>query len=194
MTAPAPPTGLPPPDPAPARPKPRLLNGSFLFMVAFAVAGGVACYTLRGPEVFWASIEDDGKLFLTVVPVVAGAILLASFAQVLMPTGHVKRWLGQGTGLRGLLTGTVLGAFLPGGPMASFPLMLAVIGAGADYAVAVAVLNSWALFGIHRLLVWELPLMGGEFVAIKMAATIALPILSGWLAALLFLRFPPRRQ
>src|SRR5262245_20897676 len=90
----------PPPPPSPQK-KRRLLNGQLLFMMGFALSCGIACYVLKGPEIFWESIEGDAWLLLTMIPVTGGAVILASFAQVLLPTHHVRRWIGQGSGLRG---------------------------------------------------------------------------------------------
>src|SRR5258708_34687030 len=105
-------------DPSPPSPLPRppsllrrLTEGSFLFLVAFVVAGGVACYWLRGPEVFWQTSEEHLWLLLAIAPVLAGAVLLGAFIQALIPAGYVRARLGEGAGLRGIGIRSVLGLF-----------------------------------------------------------------------------------
>jgi len=189
-------TPLPPTDsgiPTSARseaPRRKLIDGSFLFIVAFALASATGCYWLKGPDIFVQALYDEGDLLVRVVPVVAGAVLLAAFVQVLVPTDLVKRWLGQDSGWKGVAVASILGAWVPGGPMASFPLMLAVIGAGAHIAASVAFLTSWSVLAVQRLIVWEIPLMGGDFALVRFLSSALLPPLAGWWAAWLHTRLP----
>lgn len=179
--------------PASARtgpPRRKLIDGSFLFVVGFAAASAAGCWWLNGPEVFFEALRDEGDLMLRLVPVIAGAVLLAAFVQVLVPTEVVKRWLGAESGWKGVAVASVIGAFVPGGPMASFPLMMAVIGAGAHVAASVAFLTSWSVLAIQRLIVWEIPLMGGDFALVRFLSSALLPPLAGWWAAWLYTRWP----
>ena len=49
--------------------------------------------------------------------------------------------------------------------------------AGADAGALIAFIASWSLLGFNRLIVWELPLLGVEFTAIRYVACLPLPIL-----------------
>src|SRR5579883_1128873 len=104
-TPPAPPTFLR-----------RLTDGSFLFLVAFASVSAIACYVLKGPAVFWQTLDEHAWLLLAIAPVLAGAVLLGAFIQVLIPPGYVRSRLGEGSGLRGIGIGSFIGLFIPGGP------------------------------------------------------------------------------
>src|SRR5258708_39087032 len=117
MAEPSPPSPLPRP-PCLLR---RLTEGSFLFLVAFVVAGGVACYWLRGPEVFWQTSEEHLWLLLAIAPVLAGAGLLGGFIPALVPPGDVRARLGGGGGVRGIGSGRRIGLFVPGGPTVPIP-------------------------------------------------------------------------
>jgi hypothetical protein len=48
----------------------------------------------------------------------------------------------------------------------------------------VAYMTSWSLFGMRRIIAWEAPLMGGRFVAIRVLASLAFPVIAGWLVKL----------
>ena len=52
----------------------------------------------------------------------------------------------------------------PGGPITIFPIAAAFVAIGADTGAAIAFITSWTLLGYARILVWELPFFGGEFV------------------------------
>ncbi len=183
-------------EPSPERsssPRRRLVDGSLLFLIAFATASATGCYLLNGPEIFVQALHDELALVLNVLPVIIGAVLLAACLQVLVPLDVVRRRLGHGSGWRGMLLATTIGLFVPGGPMASFPLMLAVMGAGADVAASVAFLTSWSVLGLQRVIVWEIPLMGGNFAFVRFLASLPLPIITGMLAVWLMRRWakPP---
>lgn len=169
-----------PPPPSTPPPRRRLVDGSLLSLIAFATASAIGCYLAKGPDAFVQALHDEVGLVLRVLPVVTGAVLLAACLQVLLPIDAVKRQLGQDFGWRGLLLATTLGLLVPGGPMASFPLMLAVMGAGADVAASVAFLTSWSVLGLQRVIVWEIPLMGGDFALVRFLASLPLPLVTAY--------------
>jgi uncharacterized membrane protein YraQ (UPF0718 family) len=170
----------------------RLTEPSFLFLLVFASTTGIACYVFKGPAVFWTAFREHLWLLLAITPVLGGAVLLGAFLQALVPPGYVRTRLGEGSGLRSIAVGSLIGLFVPGGPMISMPLLLAVIEAGADLAACVAFYMSWSTLALVRIIQWELPLMGGKFAAIRFLSAIPLPLLAGLMAIPLFRRFRGR--
>jgi uncharacterized membrane protein YraQ (UPF0718 family) len=118
--------------------------------------------------------------------------LLGAFLQTLVPPTVIRRSLGQGAGFRGFLIAVGIGTLIPGGPMISMPILMAVIDAGAGLATCVAFYLSWSLLAFARVIQWELPLMGGEFALVRYLACLPLPIVGALIAAWL-LRHWPRR-
>lgn len=187
-----------PPSPA-SFPQPpsllaRLTDGSFLVLLVFAGSAAVACYVLKGPDVFWQAFGEHLWLLVTIGPVIAGAVLLGAFIQALIPPGYVRSRLGEGSGARGIAIGSMIGMFVPGGPMISMPLLMAVIEAGADLAACIAFYMSWSLLALARIIQWELPLMGWKFALVRFLACVPLPVIAGILAIPLFRQFPARRS
>ena len=43
----------------------------------------------------------------------------------------------------------------------------------------VAFLAAWALLAVHRLVAWEIPILGWRFALVRYAVCIALPVLAG---------------
>ncbi|HYF06891.1 MAG TPA: hypothetical protein VD970_04675, partial [Acetobacteraceae bacterium] len=70
----------------------------------------------------------------------------------------------------------------PGGPMAAFPLVLVLAGAGADRGTLIAFISAWTLNGFQRVLVYEAPLLGVDFALLRLIASLPVPILIGWIA------------
>ena len=70
----------------------------------------------------------------------------------------------------------------------SASLLVLIGGVGADRGILVAYISSWAMLGLQRILVWDLPLMGVEFSVIRFLVCLPLPILAGLIARRLPLR------
>jgi uncharacterized membrane protein YraQ (UPF0718 family) len=90
----------------------------------------------------------------------AAAFLMAGFVEVLVPKDLINRWVGERSGLKGIVIATLAGMVTPGGPLICFPLIAALSKLGADYGPLVAYLSSWELIGIQRIVIWEIPFMG----------------------------------
>lgn len=134
--------------------------------------------------------EQTLKLLLQVAPVLIPAFLLAGMVSVLVSPELLTRWLGAEAGWRGLLIGTAAGALTPGGPFLAFPLLAVLLKSGASIGAVTAYLSSWALLGLHRMLLFEIPLLGPRFVVVRALASIAVPALIGWMAQALWERVP----
>ena len=54
--------------------------------------------------------------------------------------------------------------------------------AGADRGAMIAYIAAWATLGLQRILVWDLPFMGGEYALVRFAVCVPLPIVAGLIA------------
>jgi len=165
-----------------------------LGFAAFAAGSGALCWWLGGMEAVERAFGSAGKTLLTILPVFAAGLLLAGLVQGLVPRDRVKNWLGAASGLRGLLLAVGIGVITPGGPFTSFPLVVALAEAGADIGVLVAYLTSWSTLGLNRILVWEVPLIGIHFVALRVAASLPLAIIAGLAARAIYVRLAARAK
>ncbi|MFW6142668.1 MAG: hypothetical protein ACOC39_00355, partial [Desulfovermiculus sp.] len=57
-----------------------------------------------------------------VLPLLAAAFAVAGLVSVLISHNTIERWLGQGSGMKGILLAAAAGALVPGGPYVYFPL------------------------------------------------------------------------
>jgi len=161
---------------------------SFLIFSAIAFIAGGICYS-KGKEVFCSGLDASWSMFLTVAPRLVAALLMAGFAEVLVPKDLITRWIGKKSGHKGILVATLAGILTPGGPMISFPLIAALYKLGADMGPLVGYLTAWELLGIQRIIVWEIPFMGMKFASLRFLVSLGLPILAGMIAKKLVLRF-----
>lgn len=178
------PASLSPPDSAaPGSRKVRLDRT----LVALALLGAAAALTVLvrdGPARFAAILLDDLALFGAVAPNVLAGSLIGAFVGFLLPREVVTRWVGAESRLKGVLIASALGAAIPGGPFTIYPIAAALLVKGADAGAAIALITSWTLLGYSRVIVWELPFLGFDFVAWRMLAALPLPIVAGLLARL----------
>jgi uncharacterized membrane protein YraQ (UPF0718 family) len=119
------------------------------------------------------------------LPRIFMALLVSGFFAVLIPTEMVASWLGEESGVRGILIGSLVGGFTPGGPIICFPIAVVLVKNGAGIPPLVAFLTAWSVFAFHRIVAYEVPLIGVRFVTIRLLSSLVLPPLAGFQAALL---------
>ena len=166
------------------RPRKAFDWSSATIAVAVVVAAAIV-YWRDGEARFLEILISDTRLFVDILPKVLAACLIAAFVAVLMPREVVLRWVGAESGLLGILIATLAGTICPGGPITIFPIAAAFVAIGADTGAAIAFITSWTLLGYARILVWELPFFGGEFVIWRTIISLPLPIVAGLLARVL---------
>ncbi len=166
---------------------------SLLFPGGILVVLVVITFLQKGAVGAGDGVRNGAKLFWTVAPNLAVGFLLAGFLTAMLPQESIARWLGEGSGVKGLLAGTLGGALTPGGPFTHFPIVASLMGKGAALGPICAYIAAWALLGVNRIVVWEGPMLGWRFVGIRVLSCLLLPPIAGLLAhgiAALF-RFVP---
>ncbi len=167
----------------PARPVWRVVLDAQLFWMLGLLAALAALAWLRGGEPlvragFGAGVDQLSRY----AALIAVSFLAAGFAQALIPREWIQDALGQDAGLRGILVASAAGVATPGGPFVSLPLAATLLGTGASMPAVVAYLSAWSLLALHRLVAWEVPILGWRFALLRYAVCLGLPILAGLLA------------
>lgn len=160
----------------------RVFDGTLLAMLALLVVLALLAHARGGAELVSAGLGEGGRLLLRFAPVFAVSFLAAGFAVKLVPPEWVREWLGADTGLRGILLATGAGVITPAGPFVSMPIAAVMIRAGAAPGSVVAFLAAWSLLAVHRLVAWEVPILGWRFALLRYGVCIVLPVLAGLIA------------
>ncbi|MBN2141070.1 MAG: permease [Desulfovibrionaceae bacterium] len=161
------------------------MKSTFWIMLALALLASFLAFR-KGPDLALEGLKDGGGMLLDILPILIPAFILAGMMTKVVPPDLLGRWLGQESGLRGLLTGTLAGALAPGGPFVLFPILAVLLKAGASAGAVMAFLSSWALMAAHRTLIFEVPIMGWRFTLCRLAASLVFPILIGLVGQLLW--------
>ena len=151
-------------------------------LAAVGLAAALLVWITQGPQAVGQALGRAGPLLLAVLPAMLAGLLLAGSLKQLVPPGALAQWMGAESGWRGLLIATGAGLATPGGPMAAFPLVLVLAQAGADRGALVCFIIAWALNGVQRVLVWEVPLLGADFALLRFLCGLPLGIVAGLLA------------
>lgn len=160
----------------------RTFDRTTQVFIVIAALAAVACYMLRGPDETLDALRNAFDLMIFIIPQLAAGLLLGGLVQVLLSRERISRALGARSRLRGLVIATGAGMITPEGPFTSFPLVFALWKAGADIGALVTYLTAWALIGINRILIWEVPFMGVEFALLRLAVCLPLPLVCGLIA------------
>ena len=130
-------------------------------------------------------LKTSGNMLVQLLPLLIFAMIIAGMIQQLMPHELISRWVGEESGFRGLLIGSVLGGLMPGGPMTSLPIAAGMLRLGASVGTMVAFLTGWSLLAISRVPL-EVGLLGWKFALIRLACVFFFPPIAGLIANKLF--------
>jgi uncharacterized membrane protein YraQ (UPF0718 family) len=132
----------------------------------------------RGLVLGWQTMKRNTLLMIL-------AFLLVGYVNVLSPTRLIQDWIGPDSGIKGLFLAEFIGMLLPGGPYVVFPLIAVLYSSGAGLGPAVAIITSWSTQALLTVS-FELPFMGWRFSAIRWGLGLAIPLIAGASAILLF--------
>lgn len=151
-----------------------------LFPGILSVLLGVIAWR-RSPAMVRAALRSATGRFIEIMPKVAVALVGAGFVGKLVPADVVGAYIGPDSGLFGILLATVVGGVTPAGPIVSFPIVIVLLKSGAGFPQVVAFLTAWSVFALHRVMIYEIPMMGWRFSAIRLTASAFLPFLAAYL-------------
>jgi len=164
---------------------------SWLILGSLVLLCSVIAFRSGGISRIGESLTSGGKLLLSVFPNLLLGFALAGFLQVLLPSELIVKWMGHESGLKGIFIGTLAGTLTPGGPFTHFPILASFLAKGAGVGPVCAYIAAWALLGLNRFLVWELPILGSQIALVRLCASVWVPPLIGWIGAALYRALRP---
>lgn len=139
---------------------------------------------LRRDDTFNTGVRRAMEQATIILPRLVFALVAAGFIVKLIPTDVIVRYLGEESGVTGVLIGSLTGLIVASGPAMSFAIAAAFAGEGASVPALIAFLTGWSVFAAHRVLIFEIPMLGLHWVRLRMLAVMPLPIIAGLLAML----------
>lgn len=123
--------------------------------------------------------------FILLLPRIEIGVVGSGFVAEALPNEWIAPWLGPESGFFGVLIATLGGALTPGGPVVGFSIGAAALKSGAGAPQVIAYSTAWALYAIHRLIIWEVPMMPARVVLLRAAVSLPLPFMAAAIAMLL---------
>ena len=153
-------------------------------MAALLILGALAlCLATvalrRSPALLGDAVRSAIHRFVELTPRMIVGLLLAGFVGKLIPSELVAGVIGPETGFWGILIASLVGGFVPSGPILAFPIVVVLLGSGAGLPQVVAFITAWSLLAFHRLIIYELPIMGWTFCWQRIVASLPLPFIAG---------------
>jgi len=130
-------------------------------------------------------LREGAVEFIKLLPRIAIGVVGSGFIAEVLPKSLIAPWLGPESGLTGVLIATLGGALTPGGPVVGFSIGAAALKSGAGAPQVIAYSTAWALYAVHRLLIWEVPMMPARMVWLRAAVSLPLPFIAAAAAIVL---------
>ena len=144
-----------------------------------------ACFLVialrQGSEVTEHGLMFAWKTTISILPMLIFVFIIAGFVNVLVPKDAIATWVGESSGIKGILIGAVAGGLTPGGPYTSLPLAAGLYKAGASIGTMVAYLTGWSLWAVARIPL-EIGVLGWRLTVIRIISTLIFPVIAGFIA------------
>jgi uncharacterized membrane protein YraQ (UPF0718 family) len=160
----------------------RVIDGTLMIFVAITLGLAALAWWRGGADLVRAGLASGGGLLAQSAAILVVSFLAAGLAEVLIPKQWIPTALGVDSGLRGILLATGAGALTPSGPFVAIPIAAAMERSGAGLAPLVAYVSAWGLIAVHRLVAWEIPILGSQLALVRWSVCLVLPVLAGLLA------------
>ncbi len=162
----------------------KLMNSQIFWptMVMFAIAVVLFIFALlQGEGKHITGLKSAWTMTVQIIPLLIFAFIIAGLVQVLLPQQLISTWVGEESGFRGILIGTLAGALTPGGPYVSLPIAAGLLKTGASIPTMVTFVSAWSLLAVARLPL-EVGIMGWRFSLMHRLSVLLLAPLAGILA------------
>lgn len=160
---------------------PTIIMGLFAIVLLF-----IGYYNGEGQHI--SGMKSAYNMTIEILPLLIFAFIVAGMVQVLIPQDLLSSWVGEESGLRGILIGSVAGGLAPGGPFVSLPIAAGLLRSGAGVGTMVAFLTGWSLWALTRLPM-EVGILGWKFTLVRLASTFIFPPIAGLIAQTFFAGF-----
>lgn len=160
-----------------------------ILIILGAIAAGLGwmCWR-RAPSELAAGLRAGMGTAYEVLPLMLLTFVITGLFTRLVPRDVIVDWIGNEAGWRGVLLGSLAGVLAPGGPMTMFPIVGALLQAGAGIGTLVAVVSAWSMWGV-RMILLESALISPRFALFKFLSCFFIPLLAGGIAHLAYARF-----
>lgn len=158
---------------------------SFGLSVLVAVLVVLVILAIRRRERPSPILRRAVEQFAMLVPRMLCALVAAGFIAEMIPKDTIAGFLGKEAGLWALPVAAATGLIIPAGPVIAFAIAAVFAKSGASTAALITFITSWSVYAGHRILIYELPLLGPSFLRVRAVSVVVAPFLAGAFAFLI---------
>ena len=164
-----------------------MIKKYWIQIVLLVVTAGLAftAYQQGGWDFALSGITRGLSLLSHELLLLAAAFLTAGLLQALVSKELVTRWLGEESGIKGILLACLAGGLIPGGPYAYYPIAGALLKTGAGLGVLIGFVTAKNLWSVSRLPL-EIAILGVKITLNRYLITFLIPPLMGIVADQVF--------
>lgn len=159
---------------------------ALLILVTLVLVAFVLSYLKGGWQLTSLSLTKAGGLFEKVWFRLLLGFLLGGFIQALIPRSLVSKWLGTGSGLKGILIASYVSMFATGGPYVWLPIVASIYKSGADIGPVLSLITARAILSIQMLVIWQIPFFGAELSLSRYIPCLLVPPIVGLIGRAIF--------
>jgi uncharacterized membrane protein YraQ (UPF0718 family) len=137
----------------------------------------------KSPALPLSAAGNAWGLFTGILPKMVLGFLIGAVLPEILPKELIEEWLSARSGWKGIALGWAAGFSIPfGAPWVIYPMVAGLLKGGAGIGPLVTLLTGVALFGPFRAIVYEIPIMGGDFFLVRALSVCWMPPAAGILA------------
>lgn len=159
-----------------------MIDSALIVFVVVTIGLGVAVWLRGGADLLREGLGNGGNMLLGSGLLIVISFFAAGLVEALIPRQAIATALGVDSGLRGILLATGAGVLTPSGPFVAIPIAAALERSGAGMAPLVAYISAWGLLALHRLVAWEIPILGSQLALTRWGVCLLLPVLAALVA------------
>ena len=108
--------------------KERRKGGMIIPTIIMGLLAGIlffiACFKGQGQHI--SGLRQTLQMTAGILPLLTFALIVAGMIQVLLPHELLSKWVGEQSGIRGIMIGTIAGGLSPGGPYVCLPIVAGI--------------------------------------------------------------------
>ena len=152
-------------------------------ILLWLVVAALALFAASRGRVLLNTGAREGLIeFIRLLPRIGIGVVGSGYIAEVLPKALIAPWLGPESGFIGVIIAVLGGALTPGGPVVGFSIGAAALKSGAGAPQVIAYSTAWALYAIHRLVIWEVPMMPPRLVWLRAAVSVPLPFIAAAIA------------
>lgn len=118
------------------------------------------------------ALGESKYYFIEMLEIMPPVLVLVAIIQMYLPTKVIVKYLGNKSGVHGIILAFAVGSLSAGPIYAAFPVCKTLLKKGASVGNVVIILSAWAVVKVP-MLITEVKFMGFWYMAIRWGLTIA---------------------